>query len=418
MNSRGFVIAMLGARRHYAVPAILHRAGLLDRFHSDLLYLSPPMIGIARALPFGRRIASRSSCDIPRERLHAHPWLGVQYAIRRRIAHTRERQIETYVWAGRTFGSAVARSADLKNGSHAYAFHGAAKEILEIARERASLAVLEQTIAPLRSEHQLYVREAAMLPNLFPMPAWTKAHEALAEREEQEWHLADLILCGSDFVRMQMTARNATIGSKLAVVPYGFQSAGHALHPRKRTDRQIHVLFAGNDGWRKGLHRLLIAAGRLPKDRFSFRIVGEIDPRIRQMSRASNVSFIGSVPRPSMADHFLWADLLCLPSLCEGSAMVTYEALSFGVPVVTTVAAGSPVRHGVDGWIIRDRGAPTDELTSALFECADRLHELQNFNPEAYSLEAYERRLTNCLHTLLERDRAHADPDAPRAQSV
>jgi len=41
-----------------------------------------------------------------------------------------------------------------------------------------------------------------------------------------------------------------------------------------------------------------------------------------------------------------------LPSICEGSATVTYEALASGVPVICTPKTGSMVRHGVDGNIV------------------------------------------------------------------
>ena len=53
-----------------------------------------------------------------------------------------------------------------------------------------------------------------------------------------------------------------------------------------------------------------------------------------------------------MADLYAWADVFLLPFICEGSAMVTYEALSWGLPVITTHNAGSIVRDTVDGWLV------------------------------------------------------------------
>src|SRR5436309_15926178 len=53
-----------------------------------------------------------------------------------------------------------------------------------------------------------------------------------------------------------------------------------------------------------------------------------------------------------MHEHYRWADVLLLPSVCEGSAMVSYEALSAGLPVLTTPNAGSLVRHGLDGFVL------------------------------------------------------------------
>jgi len=65
-----------------------------------------------------------------------------------------------------------------------------------------------------------------------------------------------------------------------------------------------------------------------------------------------------------MRRHYSWADVFLLPSLCEGSATVCYEALAAGLPVITTPNAGSVVRDGVDGFIvpIRDAEAIAEKL--------------------------------------------------------
>ena len=64
------------------------------------------------------------------------------------------------------------------------------------------------------------------------------------------------------------------------------------------------------------------------------------------------------MPRSEIAQHFDWADVFLLPSLCEGSATVTYEALGHGLPVVCTPNTGSVVRDGMEGFIV-PAGDPT-----------------------------------------------------------
>ncbi|HEY65970.1 MAG TPA: glycosyltransferase family 4 protein, partial [Caldilineae bacterium] len=49
------------------------------------------------------------------------------------------------------------------------------------------------------------------------------------------------------------------------------------------------------------------------------------------------------------------ADVFTFPTIEEGSALVTYEALACGLPVVTTPNAGSVVRDGVEGFIVPTR---------------------------------------------------------------
>ena len=70
------------------------------------------------------------------------------------------------------------------------------------------------------------------------------------------------------------------------------------------------------------------------------------------------------VPRSEVINHYAWADVFLLPSLCEGSATATYEALTAGRPVVCTPNCGSVVRDGVEGYVIpvRDINALVDRL--------------------------------------------------------
>jgi len=49
------------------------------------------------------------------------------------------------------------------------------------------------------------------------------------------------------------------------------------------------------------------------------------------------------------------ADVFVFPSLFEGSAVVTYEALASGLPCVVTPNAGSVVREGKDGFVVPPR---------------------------------------------------------------
>jgi glycosyltransferase involved in cell wall biosynthesis len=53
-----------------------------------------------------------------------------------------------------------------------------------------------------------------------------------------------------------------------------------------------------------------------------------------------------------VAEHLRWADVFCLPSIVEGSATSTYEALAAGLPIITTPNAGSLVCDGEEGWIV------------------------------------------------------------------
>jgi glycosyltransferase involved in cell wall biosynthesis len=78
-----------------------------------------------------------------------------------------------------------------------------------------------------------------------------------------------------------------------------------------------------------------------------------------------HVEVVNSVPRSELEFHYRWADVLLLPTICEGSATVCYEALASGLPVITTENAGSVIRDGLDGYIVpvRDSDSIADRIT-------------------------------------------------------
>ena len=319
--------------------------------------------------------------------------------MRLRIAGLRGRDRAAYLWAGRKFNSLVAREP--WNGAGAvYVFNSAGLEILEAAQQKGMMRFVEQTIAPSAVEHKLLSEEFAAWPGWESYADPADLVEAYAERERQEWKIADRIVCGSEFV-VEGVRESGGCWQKCVVVPYGVDCAPTAVR-EFRTKPHLNVLFAGQVGLRKGAPYFYQAAQLLPAAYFQFRLVGPShlsEHATRTMSR--RVALIGTVPRTAMAEQYRWADVLVLPSMCEGSATVAYEALAAGVPVIATRNAGTVVRDAVDGFIVpaRDPGAIAQKL-ELLHAEPDRLRQLsQNARARAaeYTIEKYAERLLSVL---------------------
>jgi glycosyltransferase involved in cell wall biosynthesis len=163
------------------------------------------------------------------------------------------------------------------------------------------------------------------------------------------------------------------------------------------------VLFAGTANLNKGIHYLAMAAGQLSARgrRYEFRIAGNVVPEIRENALCKNLTFLGRVPRDRIQAEFSCADILVLPSLAEGSAAVTYEALAVGLPVVTTNAAGSIVRDGIEGRIVeeRDPAALADAIESIIEdrEARDQMAIAARLRAKDYTWRRYAERLSSAL---------------------
>jgi glycosyltransferase involved in cell wall biosynthesis len=244
-------------------------------------------------------------------------------------------------------------------------FNTAGLEVLEAARAEGRRTVLEQTIVPCRLYSDLLDIEQQRFPD-WQVPADSREEiGGLCEREEAEWRLADVILCGSAFVRSGIAERGGPT-DRCVVVPYGVDER-FRRPPRPTHGGPLRVLVAGAVGLRKGSPYVL-AAARALRGKAVFRMVGGIGvmPSAQAQLR-EYVELTGSIPHAAMGDHLGWADVFLLPSLCEGSATVTYEALAASLPVVCTPNTGSVVRDGIDGIIIPVRDS------TAIVEALERL---------------------------------------------
>lgn len=407
--SGGTLVSQLGARMHYAVPRILHEQGRLAHFYTDicgtkgwprLLGSVPPSI-LPRAV---RRLTGRAPA-LPATAFTSFSTLGLSFAYRRVRARTPTAQTDAHLWAGRELSRQAVREISRRGTQDAasvYAFSGECLELLTECRARGMRTIVEQIIAPKRIVDRLVLEEEALFPHWSAGSARDGLGEDYAAREQGEWAVADLLVCGSEFVRQGVVAEGGD-PTRCVVVPYGVQLRTKAAAQRRRNGA-LRVLTIGEVGLRKGSPYVLEAARRL-KGVAEFRVVGALGVSAAARSDlAAATQLFGSVPRAEISAHYAWADVFLLPSICEGSATVVYEALMAGLPVVTTPNTGSVVRDGVDGFVtpIRD----SDATESAILRLA-RDHDLydamsQNARSRGvqYDLKNYGRRLLAALDAI------------------
>jgi len=362
MCERSYIVAQLGARMHYAIPRILQESGQLERLFTDICAVKgcPRLL---KLIPYVLRpkavnhLLSRVPRGVHPRRITAFNDFGYEYA-RRRNSIAQEGRFVVHLWAGREFCRRILSEGFGRAGG-VFTFNSAGLELLQAARHEGLIAVTEQTIAPMRLELDLLGDEASRFPG------WEASTEDAGaadycDREEEEWTLADMILCGSEFVRDGIANCGGPV-KKCVVVPYGVDLPTEKSEVRsqksERGNHPLRVLTVGTVGLRKGSQYVLEAAKQL-KGKAVFRIVGTIGvTREAETQLRGYVQLTGPVPQTEIAGHFSWADVFLLPSLCEGSATVTYEALAYGLPVICTPNAGSIVRDAVDGFIVPTRDA-------------------------------------------------------------
>ncbi|MFW6106739.1 MAG: glycosyltransferase family 4 protein [bacterium] len=404
-------VAQLGSRMHYAVPRILHGAGMLERLYTDicavkgwprLLRAVPPPLRPAGL----KRLLGRIPHGIPPDRITAFNRFGREYSRRRRAARNPTEATAVNLWAGDRFNELVIQ-AGLGGVDAVYGFNSASRKLFEAAKDRGLITIVEQTIAPRLLEDRLLAAEFADAPD-WGLRERDENTEKFAQREKEEWALADLIVCGSEFVRDGIAEEDGPV-DKCVVVPYGVDLLSFPAGDKNGSPGggPLRVLFVGSVGVRKGIPHLLEAMRLLQSSWVRCRVVGgwgRTDPDVLHRRAPSNVELVGRVPRSEVAREYARADVFCLPSLCEGSATVVYEALAAGLPVVTTPNAGSIVRDGVEGFVvpIRDPEAIADRIRRLADdrELLDDMSRAARERSSYGSVEAYGERLVDALTRL------------------
>ena len=406
MSNPAYIVAQLGARMHYAVPRIFQEAGQLERFYTDICAVQgwPKLLNlIPHALrpKAVNRLLARVPRGVPPGRITAFNDFGYEYARRRKLIPQQGR-FQVHLWAGQEFCRRILSDGWGQAGG-VFTFNSAGLELLQRAKKDGLKTMVEQTIAPMRMELEILGAEASRYSGWETRMEKSGASD-YCDREEAEWKLADLILCGSEFVRDGIAQCGGPV-EKCVIVPYGVDLPiqKSEVRSRKSEDRSrpLRVLTVGAVGLRKGSPYVLAAAKQL-KGKAEFRMVGGIGvlPEAEAQLRA-HLELTGSVPRSEIARQFEWADVFLLPSLCEGSATVTYEAMAHGLPVICTHNTGSVVREGVDGFIVPIRDA--DAIVTCLEQLAADadLRGVLSANARQrageYTVAAYGRRLMEAL---------------------
>ncbi|OWV84513.1 glycosyltransferase family 4 protein [Rhizobium sp. R693] len=348
------IVSQLGARMHYAVPAIFASQDRLAHFYTDIC-ATKGWYRFATALPASltpaavRRFAGRQPKNVSPNLITIFPAFGIRSALRRMRGKDVVDETSHALWAGAYFSRLVAQSG-FHGADGIYAFSGDALEQMRAAKQQGLWTALEQMIAPRDVLEQLLQEEAQSFPDWTgPLPKNAFAR-IFADREKAEWNIADLIICPSEFVRRHVVASGGD-ESRCVVVPYGVDVRSPVTRPR-RLPGPLRVLTAGAVGLRKG-SPYVVQAAQLLGGSATFRMVGPCNlPETLLNKLASSVELAGIIPRAAMAEQYRWADIFLLPSICEGSATVIYEALAAGLPVITTENTGSVVRDGKEGFVV------------------------------------------------------------------
>lgn len=339
-------------------------AGILQSFETTVAVFPDSFLGRLASLPgFGelkRRGFPRQLARFTR----THPWLEILRLGGARLG------IKSLVrdWHGvacidnvfRSLDKATAWSVREFGAAGVYCYEDGALETFRAAKQASAVCFYDLPIGYWRAAHRILSEEAERRPEwAATMPGLSDPPEKL-ERKDEELRLADRILVASSFTKKTLAECPFPVGETI-VIPYGAdeETAGMMESPRESAGR-LRVLFVGGLSQRKGIADLFEAVGKLGRH-VELTVVGKkagaACPALD--TNLSRHRWIPSLPREGILAEMRRHDVLVFPSLFEGFGLVVTEALSQGLPVITTPHTCGPdiLEDGIDGFIVPIRNS-------------------------------------------------------------
>lgn len=243
-----------------------------------------------------------------------------------------------------------------------------ALETLRTAKRLGIPTVLERPNAHTGFAMDVVKKECDRLGVALPSDHEHAYNAEKLRKEEEEYRLATRLLCPSDFV-MKTFLDKGFAKEQLVRHIYGYDEKVYYCDTDKRAPKSgFAMLFVGVCAVRKGLHYALEAWLRSPASKDgTFRIAGEFLPAYQQklapMLSHPSVKVLGH--RNDVPELMRKSDVLILPSIEEGSALVTSDARASGCVLLVSEAAGAVCKHMENALVHRvgDIEALTQHIT-------------------------------------------------------
>lgn len=265
-----------------------------------------------------------------------------------RIPHRALGHLRSFAWHDHV----AARATRRVRPDVVHVWPGAGLATMAVARGLHVPTVRECPNTHTEHAYEVVGREYATLGLTPPERASHTHNEDRLAVERREWATATALLVPSEVVARTFVERGIP-ESRLLRHQYGCSVDG-ALKRPDDADRPFTAVFLGRGDPRKGLHYALKAWQlSAASERGRFVIYGNFEPdyreRLGDLLALPGVEVAGFTDDPVAA--LLRSDVLLLPTIEEGSALVTYEAQVTGcVPLVST-AAGAVLTDGVHGLV-------------------------------------------------------------------
>jgi len=361
------VVISNGFNRFYLsrAAAEMHKRGLLERFITGA-YPTPAVRRLAALARFDRwsgkaaRLLDRREKELPDD-LVAPLWLSeavyLFQAPLRRLGWPKEWVEDDLISerACRIYGFQAARYV-AETPAQIYHYRcGFGHNSVQVAKRKGMVAVSDYSIP-----HAAVLAHLINTHGKLPPPGRKGPINRFWRSVLEDVDQADAVIVASEFVK-DTFIHQGWDSARLHVVYFGvddkfFDCIPERPHLTSHSEQPVRFLFSGEWGWRKGSDLLAEAFRRIRDLPWKLEVTGGIDPtlvrRAIEFLHEPGVNYLGILTRAQVAARMTAAEAFIFPSLAEGSARVTSEAMACGLYMITTPNACDIVKDGINGSLV------------------------------------------------------------------
>lgn len=264
--------------------------------------------------------------------------------------------------------------------SAVYCYEDAALHTFRAAKKLGLRCFYDLPIAYWETSQYLLREEAERLPEWEATLVGTRDSQAKLVRKTEEFNLADVIICPSKFVYNSLPK---TIHQTQQCIIAEFGSPDIQVQTQKSRNRAapLRLLFVGSMTQRKGLADLFAAMKLLKQVNVELVVMGSLlNPIEFYRTQLPNFTYETTRPHQAVLQLMQSCDVLVLPSIVEGRALVMQEAMSCGLPLIITPNTGGEdlIDEGKTGFLVPIRSP--EKIAEKIAWFADHRESISEMN--------------------------------------
>lgn len=281
-----------------------------------------------------------------------------------------------FIWQKQVLNYIKKNQNSLANNLHVM-IHGVESDIINFYKKNNKIVIGEAVNAHPYVQIELMKKELKK----YNIP-FRDIEVDVKDKMHNEFLLCDVIIVPSNWVKKSFLKMGFP-DQRIFVIPYGLElnvkfQRNRIIEKKITVNKKVKIVSVGQITFRKGQIYLIEAVNKLIKLGYNLELtlIGYLDPLYKKILMKKGLvnafNYIPHIENENIVNFLSQFDLFILPSIEDGFSIAVSEALSAGLPVITTYTTGASdlIQEGINGYIIKPQS--TESIINAVLKSINK----------------------------------------------